>query len=462
MGLIDTLLGRKTDNNAESRINSFNESLKEISKNATTPEEKATLEKAKEMKKDIDAKYKEIKQIKDQATFNLRAHHVADMAMYAKFFIEQSDKQRWQYVFDDRKREVDFIRPDNEQDIEYRKHIIDTISTIAKTLDENSGDLGHSTSRANAESIIRNLSLSSSADRYDGYDASTDGRGRISVADYEGMVWSASYWLHTTSQHEPCGVMFILKENHEGDFDKSQHQMDSVDFKKNPEQLKFVLSSPENMESLKQTMKESGLNPDIVITFEQYLEKIRQKDIEKSSDEQSKEVDVEKIIEGIEDPDKKYQARQVLLKLESQGQEKIDIKQFDFEKDSAKKIQLILQGQMEFGKENTECYKELSDKQITKLRSIQLLQQRHPDKISIQDIVDVSQAGDSKAMEKAIIKIAQREEIEEIPNIQTNKKANDTIQQRPPSLDSIIKSKSIDSKEQDRTEQQRQNNDPTR
>lgn len=465
MGLIDTLLGRKIDNNAESRINAFNEILKEMGKNITTPEQKEIYETAKEMKKDIDTKYKEIRKIKDQRTFDLRAHHVADMAMYAKFFVEQPDKQRWQYVFDDRKREVDFIRPDNEQDIEYRKHIIDTIETIAKTLDENSGDLAHSTSRANAESIIQNLSLSSSADRYDGYDASTDGKGRISVADYEGMVWSASYWLHTTSQHEPCGVMFILKENHEGDFDKSQHQMDSVDFKKNPEQLKFVLSSPENIDGLKQTMSKVGLNPDIVITFEQYLEKIRQKDMDKSSPEQAKEVDLEKLIEGIEDPDKKYQARQVLLKLESQGQEKIDIKQFDFEKDSAEKIQLTLQGQMEFGKENTECYKELSDKQITKLRSVQLLQQEHPDKISDKDVIDVANAGDAKAMEKAIIKIAQREEITEIPNIQTTKKTNDNIKQSAPSLDSIIRAKAKESKENSQIEQQnhqKQNNDPLR
>lgn len=462
MGLLDNILGRKTNDYAERNIEELEKALKDASREATTPEEKKTLEKAKEMQKIVKEKYKEIRSIKDQKTFDLRAHVVGDMAMYAKTYLREPDKQRWSYVFDDRHREVDFKRPENAEDMEYRANILKKIiPDIQKALGDDSDYLFHSTSRSNARGIIEGLSLSSSADRYDGYDASTDGIGRISVADKDGLDWSANYWLHTTNALEPCGVLFVLKENHENDFDKTQHQMDSIDFSKNPEQLQFVLSSPENMESLKQEMSKVGLNPDLVITFDQFLELELQKNQEHSI-QQSKEIDLEKIIEGIEDPDRKYQARQVLLKLEIQGPEKIDVKQFNFEKDSAEKIQLTLQGQIEFGKENTECYKDLSDKQIKKLRSIQLLQQKHPDKISIQDVIEVSQAGDSKSMERALIKIAQREGIEEIPNIQTNKKANDTIQQRPPSLDSIIKSKSIDSKEQDKTEQQRQNNDPTR
>ena len=461
MGLIDTLLGRKNYEYADGNIERLNDELKKISKDAKQPEQENVYNKAKEMLKTINEKYKEIKKIKDPKEFELKARIIGDMAMYAKAYLTEADKQRWSYVFDDRKREIDFKRPEKAEDMEYRSKILsEIIPNISKALNDDSKYLFHSTSRSNAKGIIEGLELSSSADRYDGYDASTDGRGRISVADKDGLEWSATYWLHTTNPIEPCGVLFVLKENHESDFDKTQHQMDSIDFSKNPEQLQFVLSSPENMESLKQEMSKAGLNPDLVITFDHFLELELQKTQEHSI--QPKEVDLEKLIEGIEDPDRKYQARQVLLKLETQGPDKINIKQFDFEKDSAEKIQLILQGQMEFGKENTESYKNLSDKQIEKLRSIQLVKQRHPDKISIQDVVEVSQAGEPKAMERAILKIAQREKIEEIPNIQTNKKTNDTIQQKPPSLDSIIKSKSIDSKEQDRAEQQRQNNDPTR
>lgn len=211
-------------------------------------------------------------------------------------------------------------------------------------------------------------------------------------------------------------------------------------------------------------------------TMEEYIQKISDK-IEAANDyegmsnlsysEQPKIInDFVQTIDAIEDPDKKYQAQQVLIKLKTQGVGKIDLSQFDFEKDSAEKIQLTLQGQLKFGKENTIYYKDLSDKQIAKLRSIQLLQQKFPDKISLMDIVNVANAGEPKAMERAIIKIAQREGISEIPNIRiTSEMINDSIQQKV-SLDQVINDAKNQSQAQSKTHQspthQKQNNDQTR
>ena len=77
------------------------------------------------------------------------------------------------------------------------------------------------------------------------------------------------------------------------------------------------------------------------------------------------------------------------------------------------------------------------------------MRQEHPDKISQADISGVASIGDANKMKKAIIKIAQKEGIEKIPNIRvTNEMVNDTIYQKVDTLDSKIKSFSKQNDEQ--------------
>lgn len=160
--------------------------------------------------------------------------------------------------------------------------------------------------------------------------------------------------------------------------------------------------------------------------------------------------DFEKAVNAMEDSDRKFQAQQVLFKAKTLSSlDKIDLTQFDLEKDSAEKIQLTLQGQLKFGKEQTQLYKNLSADEIKVLRSIQIMRQEHPDKISQADISGVASIGDANKMKKAIIKIAQKEGIEKIPNIRvTNEMVNDTIYQKVDTLDSKIKSFSKQNDEQ--------------
>lgn len=276
MGLLDDLFNRKKYDYAESQISYLENALKKAEKELKgekDPEKLALYQKTKQLKAIVDKTYKDVKKVKDQKTFELKAHRVADMAMYAKTYLEHDNKQRWLYVFDERLREVKFARPKSEKDMEERSQILGkVVPELEKIVPESEGLLFHSTSISNAYSILENLSLSSSADRYDGYDASTDGVGRISVADISGLNWSTSYWLHTTTETMPCGVLFVLKEAYEGDFDKTQHQMDSIDFAKNPDQLEYVVSTTENMAVLKQALEEKGFTTDKVITFDQFLE----------------------------------------------------------------------------------------------------------------------------------------------------------------------------------------------
>lgn len=158
--------------------------------------------------------------------------------------------------------------------------------------------------------------------------------------------------------------------------------------------------------------------------------------------------DITDIINNIKEPDKKYQAQQVLIKLKTQPPGKIDLEQFNFEKDSAEKIQLTLQGQLKFGKDNTKYYKCLSDKQIIKLRSIQVLQQKFPNKISKDDILKVAKAGTPQEMENQTIEIAHKKGITEIPFIKVSSEmVNDSVQ-RIISLDQIIEDKTNEAKTQ--------------
>ena len=75
----------------------------------------------------------------------------------------------------------------------------------------------------------------------------------------------------------PCGCIFALLPRDEQDATLGPDILKSVDFRKNPEQLFGIFTTPENVERVKQWMSEVGLESDIVYTFEGFLESIKQR-----------------------------------------------------------------------------------------------------------------------------------------------------------------------------------------
>ena len=231
---------------------------------------------------------------------------LADAAMHLKAMLERPDEaRRWQYCFDEDIVEVDYI---NGASLEEKKAAVGKISEIVDKISTNTKNQNlrfHATSLTNAVRIIDSKQLSSSADRYDGYNNSTDGYGRISVTEPKDLGYSVSYYFNLVLPNVPCGAIFVLEPREGQDFPEA-NQMSSVDFRKHPDQLKAIITTDENVKILQEKMERNGFNPFLVQTFERFYEQNKVKEPrqvltqemkdEMKHEEESKYIDEDKIL----------------------------------------------------------------------------------------------------------------------------------------------------------------------
>lgn len=199
----------------------------------------------------------------------------------SKQYIDAKDEMyRWRHTLDERKLELKFVRPNSKQDIEYReKQCKSFVNNLQSVLDPNLDLRFHGTPIYFAEQIIKSGTISSTADRYDGYIKSTDMKGEISASNIETLGRTINYFSNMTSYQRclPAGCIFALLPKDKEDATYGEDVMHSVDFIKNPKQLFGVFTTPENIEQVKTWMNESGFNPNSVYTFEEFLQVVKTK-----------------------------------------------------------------------------------------------------------------------------------------------------------------------------------------
>lgn len=199
----------------------------------------------------------------------------------SKQYIDAKDEMyRWRHTLDERKLELKFVRPNSKQDIEYReKQCKSFVNNLQSVLDPNLDLRFHGTPIYFAEQIIKSGTISSTADRYDGYIKSTDMKGEISASNIETLGRTINYFSNMTLYQRclPAGCIFALLPKDKEDATYGEDVMHSVDFIKNPKQLFGVFTTPENIEQVKTWMNESGFNPNSVYTFEEFLQVVKTK-----------------------------------------------------------------------------------------------------------------------------------------------------------------------------------------
>lgn len=203
---------------------------------------------------------------------------------------------RWQHSLDEAELSMKFIRPNSQEDIDYRNYQCENfVEQLQSVISPNLDLRFHGTPIYFAEQIIRSGSISSTADRYDGYIKSTDMKGEISASTVESLGRTINFFSDMPAYHRnlPAGCIFALLPKDKEDAEYGHDLMHSVDFRKNPEQLFGVFTTPENTEQVKGWMKESGLNPESVYTFEGFLEAVKTKS--QTIDEASRNSDSENL-----------------------------------------------------------------------------------------------------------------------------------------------------------------------
>lgn len=187
---------------------------------------------------------------------------------------------RFNYALYEAEKITDFIRPNTPEDIEYRNSWQSQFSKrLKEILPENSNLRFHGTPIYFAKEIIKSGGISSSADRFNGYIKSTDNKGEISVSDINGLSRTINYYLDLDSYQRclPAGCLFVLIGDGQTETQKNRSTMYNVDFKRTPEKLLSIITTPENIPNVKEWLVEANLSKELVCSFEDFIENIEKK-----------------------------------------------------------------------------------------------------------------------------------------------------------------------------------------
>ena len=206
-----------------------------------------------------------------------------DINMYEKFKSEgrEGNRDRWQYDIDNRQGALKFIRPNNQKDINEREKWKKEFPIKIKELLDDSSDLRfHGTSIYNAENIIKTGFITSTVDRYNGYETSSDQSGVFSAATASTIDVVFSNGFDGTGDYAvclPCGCTFVFKNRDDDDREKEKAlQMKAINFKEHPEQLYGIVTSEENLPSVRKWMSSAGYDSALVTGFQGFIDRISQ------------------------------------------------------------------------------------------------------------------------------------------------------------------------------------------
>ena len=173
-----------------------------------------------------------------------------------------------------------YFRPLQNEDIIYRKNILDTFPFWAmNNIPEDMYLIFHGTTLANTERIINSARITSGKDRWTIH-TSGDSSGEISVTTKDFLEISLQYYMNLINEdgyeyYLPSGCLFVLKTNKD-EYKKARkdHRGFNTFFKKTPDRLYAIITTPENIKRVKRWMEKNALPSEKVMNFESFQEKI--------------------------------------------------------------------------------------------------------------------------------------------------------------------------------------------
>ena len=186
--------------------------------------------------------------------------------------------ERWRYCIEEENLALKFVRPNSQSDIEYRINQYNEFTEKLQSVISKNLDLRfHGTPIYFAEQIIKTKTITSTADRYNGYRNSTDRNGEFSASSVQTLGETIKLFSEIQAYYRslPCGCIFALfpKGPEDNEF---PNLMKTVDLSQNPEQLYGIFTTPENIDRVSTWMQEAGLDASKVYTFESFLEQVQE------------------------------------------------------------------------------------------------------------------------------------------------------------------------------------------
>ena len=176
--------------------------------------------------------------------------------------------------------QLEFLRPSNERDMEYRLRQYDEFSKKIKDLVPEDLPLRfHGCPIYTAKHIIESGEISSSVDRL-GVETSYDTEGQISVTTKDTLDTTIHGYTHLSENFLPAGCVFVLLPKDELDAKAGDSMlMGNVNFKQKPNRLYGIITTPENIEKVSQWAKVSGIDLSKIHDFDEFAKSFeKQKD----------------------------------------------------------------------------------------------------------------------------------------------------------------------------------------
>lgn len=169
-----------------------------------------------------------------------------------------------------------FCRPEISEDIKYRKiQRLKYEDELKKVLPSECNFCFHGTTIWNTKSILESGEITARIDRDGEGDDVLNTPGKIYVSTLNNIWFTVKYHADLGNYKYPAGCIFVITPQNAEEFKSARQSnlIENVDFKKQPERLKCIITTPENMDRVKEWIKSSNLklNPNIVVDYNESI-----------------------------------------------------------------------------------------------------------------------------------------------------------------------------------------------
>lgn len=169
-----------------------------------------------------------------------------------------------------------FLREPTKEDIQYRNRQRYEFPKKAENLSEDMMLCFHGTNINGAKHILLSGEISSGADRT-GRATSFDPPGRISVTNKDTVETSVGTYMNIDGNFcYPAGCLFVVLPENKEEYEKLSStgwMIKNVNFKDTSERLAAIITTPENLEKVKEWAEGSRIDVSKIMDFDAFVDK---------------------------------------------------------------------------------------------------------------------------------------------------------------------------------------------
>ena len=212
----------------------------------------------------------ELKKMNDSETVDPKQKRKAE----AQVEIAAMNVTKRKSVLDKCLENIEFLRPSSIEDMKYRDRQYNEFSNqIKENVPDDLHLCFHGCPINTAKHIIEDGEISSSVDRL-GTETSYDESDQVSVTTKNTIETTVQGYSGLTGGEYPAGCIFAIIPKDESEIASSESSMiiGNVDFKKEPDRLYSIITTPENIERVSEWAKQAGIDISKIHDYDEFVQ----------------------------------------------------------------------------------------------------------------------------------------------------------------------------------------------